>query len=77
MQDWNDYDEGGRGPEKYYPVQDNGGMTVCYEYQSIWLQSPDMQQWGCRGEFPGSTFRRTEPEPSGRNVCGVYNWDSG
>ncbi|KAJ1495673.1 hypothetical protein T484DRAFT_1924846 [Baffinella frigidus] len=77
-QDWSDYDEPGQGPrDRYFPVRDNGGDTVCYEYTSIKLQNPATQQFGCRGEFPGSTFKRVSPEPSGRNVCGVYNWDSG
>ena len=49
----------------YYPVLDSEGSTVCYEYMSIKLQNPEMQQWGCRGEFPGSEFRRVSPTPSG------------
>uniref|UniRef100_A0A7S0E4E0 Uncharacterized protein n=1 Tax=Hanusia phi TaxID=3032 RepID=A0A7S0E4E0_9CRYP len=77
MQDWDDLEEPGTGAGNwYYPVLDSEGSTVCYEYMSIKLQSPEMQQWGCRGEFPGSEFRRVSPTPSGRSVCGSRTWDS-
>ena len=76
-QDWDDLDDQNvNGPDWYYSVKDRDGDTVCYEYMSIYTQQVDTQQWGCRGEFPGSQFERTDPTPNGRAVCGDTAWGS-
>jgi hypothetical protein len=77
LRDWNDGDEPSATRDWSYPVRDDDGAVQCYEYESIYLQSPDTQQFGCRGQFAGSTFRRVDPTPSGRAVCGKRNYGSG
>ena len=78
MQDWEDSPGGYQdGVFDGYAVKDSTGSTVCYEEQSIWLQRPELQQWSCRGQFPGSQFERVGPAQSGRAVCGDRDWNSG
>jgi hypothetical protein len=77
MDDWDDLDDqNANGPDWYYSVKDRDGDTVCYEYTSIYTQQTDTQQWGCRGEFPGSQCERASPVPNGRAVCGDTAWGS-
>ena len=77
MGDWDDLDDQNANvPDWYYSVKDRDGDTVCYEYTSIYTQQTDTQQWGCRGEFPGSQFERASPVPNGRAVCGDTAWGS-
>ena len=74
MQDWSDDDDSAVFDGN--AVRDSTGATVCYEYTSIYTHQVDTQQWGCRGQFPGSQFERVGPAQSGRAVCGDRAWGS-
>uniref|UniRef100_A0A6U4J2P0 Uncharacterized protein n=1 Tax=Hemiselmis andersenii TaxID=464988 RepID=A0A6U4J2P0_HEMAN len=77
LQDWVGSEEPSATRDWSYPVRDSDGAAQCYEFESIYLQRPDTQQFGCRGQFSGSVFRRVDPTPSGRTVCGKRDYNSG